>query len=77
MSSSPWKTRLQRTRILNHARDLARSGQYQDHASIVAHLESLEGFAEARDRLRDIQSQLDHLCIRAQAGRPRFDIPGR
>ena len=77
MSSSPWKTRLQRSQFLNRARDLARSGQYQDHASIMADLEPLEGFAEARERLQDIRSQLDHLCTLAQAGRPRFEMPGR
>jgi len=75
--TSAWKTRLQRSKLLNRARDLARSGEHESHASILADLESLEGFADARDRLRDIRSQLDQLCALAQAGRPRFEMPGR
>jgi hypothetical protein len=67
----------QRQRVLNRARDLARSGQHPDHKSIIAHLEPMEGFAEAGDRLRDIRGQLDRLCALAQSGRLRFVIPGR
>jgi len=50
-----------RKRVLDAARDLARSGQYPDHKSILMHLEPMEGFAEAGERLRDIRGQLDRL----------------
>ena len=66
-----------RKRVLDAARDLARSGQYPDHKSILMHLELMEGFAEAGDRLRDIRGQLDRLCALAQSGRSRIEIPGR
>jgi hypothetical protein len=66
-----------RVKVLNHARELARSGQHPDHKSIIAHLEHLEGFAEAHNRLRDLRGQLDRLCALAQSGRSRIDIPGR
>jgi hypothetical protein len=35
----------QRARVLNRARELACTGQYQDHKSILAQLETVEGFA--------------------------------
>jgi hypothetical protein len=66
-----------RKRVLDAARDLARSGQHLNHKSIIAELEFMEGFAEAGDRLRIIRSQLDHLCALAQSERPRIAIPGR
>jgi hypothetical protein len=66
-----------RKRVLNAARDLARSGRYSGHASILVELEPMEGFAESQDRLQVIRSQLDHLCALAQAGRLRIHIPGR
>ncbi len=45
-----------------------RSGQYEDHRAIIAHLETVEGFAEARIRFDDraFRSQLDKLCAMAQ-----------
>ena len=64
-----------RKRVLDAARDLARSGQYPDHKSILMHLELMEGFAEAGDRLRDIRGQLDRLCALAQSGRSRLRSP--
>jgi hypothetical protein len=71
------KARAERTRVLNLARDLARSGRYLDHRSIFAHLEGMHGFGDARNRLQTLRSQLDHLCALAQPGRARIDIPGR
>jgi len=73
----PGLTGTRRKRVLDAARDLARSGRYSDHASILAELELMEGFAETQDRLQVIRSQLNYLCALAQAGRPRIDIPGR
>ena len=67
----------QRKRVLEAARDLARSGQHPDHKSILAHLELMEGFADVRDRLRDLRGQLDKLCALAQSERLRIEIPGR
>ena len=66
-----------RKRVLDAARDLARSGRYADHRSIFAHLETMDGFTETRVRLRDIRSQLDHLCAIAKTGPTRRPIPGR
>ena len=72
------KARAERTRVLNLARDLARSGRYLDHRSIFAQLETMQGFADARNRLQTLRSQLDSLCALAQPGRrARIDIPGR
>jgi hypothetical protein len=60
MHDSHWK-RDQRVRVMNRAREFARSGQHPDHKSILAELETMEGFAETLDRLRLIRSQLDRL----------------
>ena len=64
-----WKAYGQRSKVLNLARDLARSGQHADHRSIIAHIELVGDFADVRDRLVDraIRSQLDRLCLLAQA----------
>jgi hypothetical protein len=64
-----WKIQNQRTKVLNLARALARSGQHETHHSILAELEIVEGFVEAYGRLTDqvISSQLDRLCAMAQA----------
>ena len=69
MPKAHWKIQNQRTKVLNLARDLARSGQHQTHHSILAELEIVEGFADAYGRLTDqvISSQLDRLCAMAQA----------
>jgi hypothetical protein len=63
-----WKIQNQRTKVLNLARVLARSGQHQTHRSILAELEIVEGFADAYRSLTDraISSQLDRLCAMAQ-----------
>ena len=74
-AAASWKAYGQRSKVLNLARDLARSGQHADHRSIIAEVELLEGFAELRDRLGDsaLRLQLDRLCALAQAsgGRQR------
>ena len=66
----------QRGKVLNRARALARSGQYPDYRSIIVHLEPMEGFENARNRLRELHGQLDRLCVLAQS-RSRMNIPGR
>jgi hypothetical protein len=55
--------------VLKVARDLARSGQHENHHSIFAELEMVEGFADARRCLTDrvISAQLDRLCAMAQS----------
>ena len=56
-----------RTKLLKLARDLARSGQHQDHHSIVAELHAAGDFFEAQRCLTDraICAQLDRLCAMA------------
>jgi hypothetical protein len=73
--SSPTRRR----QTLNHARDLARSGQHPDHKSIIAQLEATEGFAEVRGWLEGsaMRLQLDRLCALGLTGPARIDIPGR
>ncbi|MCD6052417.1 MAG: hypothetical protein K0Q55_3835 [Verrucomicrobia bacterium] len=68
MPKAHWKIQNQRTKVLNLARVLARSGQHQTHHSILAELEIVEGFADAYRSLTDraISSQLDRLCAMAQ-----------
>lgn len=68
MSSANWKiTQKHRGKVVTLARNLARSGQHEDHQSIVASLE-VAGVAEARRCLteRPIRAQLDKLCTMAQ-----------
>ena len=74
MRAPPWRTRAQRTKVLELARDLARSGCHPDHTSILAQLEPMEGFADARVRLEEsaIRLQLDRLCALARAPRSRL-----
>ena len=64
-----WKTFNQRGKLLNLARELARSGQHSNYRSIIAQLESLDGFEEARGRLQEtaFRLQLDRLCALARA----------
>ena len=72
----------ERGKLLNFARELARSGQHPNHRSIIAQLDALEEFENARDRLEDsaIRLQLDRLCAlaRVDAGplqaRARSDV---
>jgi hypothetical protein len=68
-----------RKRLLDVARDLARSGQHPDHTSVLAELEVMEGFAEARGWFEGsaMRLQLNRLCAVAQTRPPRIDIPGR
>ena len=47
-----------RQRVLDLARDLAWSGRYPDHKSIFAQLETMDGFADARNRPQAPRSQL-------------------
>ena len=63
-----WKTFSERGKLLNRARELARSGQHPDHRSIIAQLEPLEEFENARGRLEDsaFRLQLDRLCALAR-----------
>ncbi len=56
----------QRARLLNRARELARTGRHQDHKSIVAQLEAVEGFAEATKQIELIRFQIDRLCSMAR-----------
>ena len=62
---SPHLALARRKRVLDAARDLARSGRHPDHQSILAELEPMEGFADAQERLRVLRSQLNHLCAMA------------
>ena len=58
----------QRRKVLNHARDLARSGEHADHQTIVSHVAALEDFEAVRSVFEDrvICAQLDKLCARAR-----------
>ena len=58
----------QRRKVLNHARDLARSGEHADHQTIIPQLGTLEGFEAVRWVFADraICAQLDLLCTRAR-----------
>jgi hypothetical protein len=64
------KFRAERAKVLNIARDLARSGQHPNYESIVAQMESLD--VMVRDGLQDIRSQLNRLCALAQIGPTRM-----
>jgi hypothetical protein len=68
-----------RKRLLDVARDLARSGHHPDHKSVIEQLEATEGFAEVRGWLEGpaMRLQLDRLCALGQTGLARIDIPGR
>ena len=57
-----------RRKILDHARDLARSGQHADHKSIIAALQGEEGFAFAQARFQEYAflAQLDRMCRMAR-----------
>ncbi len=66
MRAFDWNHR-QHARLLNRARELARTGRHQDHQSIGAQLEAVEGFAEATKELELIRFQIDRLCAMARA----------
>src|SRR3954466_7258979 len=57
-----------RGKVLNHARDLARSGEHADHQTIVPCLAALEDFEAVRSVFEDraLCAQLDKLCARAR-----------
>jgi hypothetical protein len=63
--------RVRRGKLLNRARDLARSGRYADHRSIFAELETLGDFADAWGRVEAFRSQLDRICALAQQKQSR------
>ena len=58
----------QHRKVLNHARDLARSGEHADHQTIILHLAALEDFEVVRGVFEDraICVQLDRLCAMAR-----------
>ena len=57
-----------RRKVLNYARDLARSGEHADHESIIPHVAALEDLEAARRVFEDraICAQLDKLCAIAR-----------
>src|SRR4051812_45307954 len=63
-----------RAKVLNHARDLARSGEHADHQTIIPHVAALEGFEAVRSVFEDraICVQLDLLCATARRQRPEL-----
>jgi hypothetical protein len=67
MRAYDWNQR-QRARLLNRARELARTGRHSDHKSILAHLQTLESFSEAAKEIDPIRFQLDRLCAMSRAG---------
>ena len=79
MKAPTWRSTAQRKRLLDVARDLARSGHHPDHKTIIAELEALEGFAEARGWFEGsaMRLQLNRLCAVDQTRPSRIDIPGR
>ncbi len=66
MRTFDWNQK-QRARLLNRARELARTGRHPDHTSILAQLETVEGFAGAAEEIAPIRLQLDRLCGMKQA----------
>ena len=64
---SSWDVYHKRGIVLRQAQRLARSGQHDDHTSIIRELEGMEGFEAARVRFEEpaTQVQLDRLCAMA------------
>ncbi len=62
----------QRRKVLDRARELARSGLQADHKSIIAKIEQMEGFALARTRFQEYAflAQLDRMCRVARDSGP-------
>ncbi len=56
-------------KMMNQARTLARSGQYADHAPILAQIETEAGFEKVRRWIdeRAFRAQLNRLCEMAQS----------
>jgi hypothetical protein len=65
--NAPWQIRVQHVKLLNRARQLARSGRHTDHRAIFEALEATDGFADARSRLENFRSQIDRICALALA----------
>ena len=65
MRTFDWNQK-QRARLLNRARELARTGRHPDHKSILAQLEAVEGFVGAAKEIEPIRLQLDRLCAMKQ-----------
>jgi len=57
-----------RGKVLNHARDLARSGEHADYQTILPQLAALEDFEAVRSMFADraLCAQLDLLCATAR-----------
>ncbi len=72
------RVKRQRAKLVNFARDIARSGRHADHRGVIRELEAmqdvLDGLPAARARLEDpaFRTQLDRLCHMARA----VDFPG-
>ncbi len=58
-----------RWKMMNQARQLARSGQYADHEPILAQIEVEAGFEKVRRWIdeRAFRAQLNRLCEMAQS----------
>ncbi len=67
MRAFDWNQK-QRAKLLNRARELARTGRHPDYKSILAQLEAVEGFAEAAKEIEPIRFQLDRLCAVRRTG---------
>ena len=67
--------RARRGKLLNRARDLARSGRHADHRSIFAELETMDDFADAWGRVEEFRTQLDRICAYARQKQPRTRGP--
>jgi hypothetical protein len=63
------RTLIRRGRILEHARELARTGKYQDHLSILAEVRQLPDSRMVEERwfqTPDFLRQLDLTCAEAR-----------
>ena len=58
-----------RWKMMNQARQLARSGQYADHAPILTQIEAEPGFEKVRRWIdeRAFRAQVNRLCEIAQS----------
>ena len=66
--ASNWNGYHKRGMVMRQAQRLARSGQHDDHTSIVREQEVMDGFEAARVCFEDpaVQVQLDRLCAMAR-----------
>ena len=67
-----WVLYRQRGKVLNYARDLARSGEHRDHKSIILRLAAKADAALVQTWFEDraFCAQLDRLCAVARGGKP-------